>query len=445
LNAVRSNNNTLTFSIVGSGPANGSLGSIGATSCTDGNCSATVTYTPGPDYNGGDSFDFKASDGSTDSNQSTVSINVTDVNDAATANDDSTDATEDTTLNFAAANLTTNDSPGPANEGSQSLTVTSVTATANTHGSVTLTSGTVSYSPDPNYNGPASFDYQVCDSGTTNGSLDAKCATATVNITVNPVNDGPTANSQSVNTNWNTPAAITLTGSDVETTSANLIYTVTMGPSHGSLSGTGANRTYTPALNYSGPDSFKFTVTDTGDGASPPLTSSEATVSITVNCPQLTALGTASLWIGLKNSDDVGTKFDLLAEVLRNGVLVGSGQINDVPGGGSGFNNAVQRAISQSLAGTQNLCAGDILSIRLSARIAASSGHNSGTARLWYNDGAANSRFTVTISGVTSNYYLRSGSALATSAGAGPKSTADVTVSRSGGNPFTFGTWSITF
>jgi hypothetical protein len=49
------------------------------------------------------------------------------------------------------------------------------------------------------------------------------------------------------------------------------------------LSGSGANRTYTPAANYNGPDSFKFSITDTGDGASPALTSAEATVSITVN------------------------------------------------------------------------------------------------------------------------------------------------------------------
>ena len=446
LQAVRSNNNPLAFSIVGSGPAHGSLGAIGATSCTAGNCSADVTYTPGPDYNGGDSFDFKASDGSTDSNQSAVSVTVTEVNDSATANDDTANATEDQSLDFAAANLTTNDSAGPANESSQTLMVTSVTATANTHGSVTLMSGTVSYSPAANYNGPASFEYQVCDDGTTNGSPDSNCATATVSLTVNPVNDAPAADSQSVSTNWNTPVAITLTGSDLETPTASLTYTVISGPSHGSLSGTGANRNYTPALNYSGPDSFKFTVTDGGDGASPPLTSSEATVSITVNCRQLTSLGAASVWIGLKNSDDAGTKFDLLAEVLRNGVVVGSGQLNDVPGGNSGFNNAVQRVVSQTLSSTQSFCNGDVMSFRLSARIAASSSHNSGTARLWYNDGAANSRFTATIGGATGDYYLRSGSVLATSAGSGPKSTADVTVSRSGGNPFKpFGTWTITF
>jgi len=446
LQGLRPDQNTLTFSVVDN-PLHGSLGSVGAASCSGGSCTATVSYTPGPDYNGPDSFTFKASDGGTDSNTSTVSINITEVNDPAVANDDVATATEDTPLNISAASLTTNDSAGPANESSQTLTVTSVTATANTHGSVMLSSGTISYSPDANYNGPASFQYQVCDNGTTNGSSDPKCATASVNVTVNPVNDPPTANSQSVSTSFNTPLPITLAGSDVETPSANLIYMVTAGPTHGSLSGMGANRTYTPALNYSGPDSFKFIVTDAGDGSSAPLTSSEATVSIAVDCPVLSALGSASIWLGLKNSDDVGTKFDLLAEVLKNGVVVGSGQLNDVSGGGSGFNNAVQRAISQSLSGPQSLCPGDTMSIRLSVRIAASSGHAGGTARLWFNDSAANSRFTATVGGVTSDYYLRNGFTLATTAGPGPKTTIDVSVNRNqNGNAFKpFGTWMITF
>ncbi|HBB96988.1 MAG TPA: hypothetical protein DC054_16540, partial [Blastocatellia bacterium] len=76
LQALRSNSNTLAFSVV-NGPTHGSLGSIGATSCTGGSCTATVSYTPGPNYNGPDSFTFRASDGSINSNTSTVSITVT--------------------------------------------------------------------------------------------------------------------------------------------------------------------------------------------------------------------------------------------------------------------------------------------------------------------------------------------------------------------------------
>ncbi len=69
LQALRSNNNTLTFSIV-NGPTSGSLTSVSPASCTGEVCTATVTYTPGPDFNGPDSFTFRASDGSLNSNTS---------------------------------------------------------------------------------------------------------------------------------------------------------------------------------------------------------------------------------------------------------------------------------------------------------------------------------------------------------------------------------------
>jgi hypothetical protein len=145
----------------------------------------------------------------------------------------------------------------------------------------------------------------------------------------------------------------------------------------------------------------------------------------------------------LKNSDDVGTKFDLRAEVLRNGAVVGEGQLNDVPGGSSGFNNAVLDVINLALSAPVGACTGDTLSFRLSVRIAASSGHVSGTARLWFNDGAANSRFSATVNGVTTDYFLLDGFVLGTAAGPGPKRTIDVLVNRNvGGNPFKpFGTW----
>jgi hypothetical protein len=175
-----------------------------------------------------------------------------------------------------------------------------------------------------------------------------------------------------------------------------------------------------------------------------------ATASIEITQPpadQITAVGPANVWIGLKNSDDVGTKFDLLGEVLKNGVVVGSGQINDVPGGSSGFNNAVQRTINMALSGGPvTVQSGDTLAFRLSVRIAASSGHAVGTARLWYNDSAANSRVNVTIGAVTNTYYLLDGLVLGTAAGPGPKKTSDVLVNRNvGGNPFKpFGTWTRT-
>ena len=170
--------------------------------------------------------------------------------------------------------------------------------------------------------------------------------------------------------------------------------------------------------------------------------------TVTVN-RTVAALSPAKEWLGLKNSDDVGTKFDLKAEAYVGGVLVGSGQLNAVPGGSSGFNNANLQTIPLTLSGPVNAGSGASLSLKLYVRITCSgSTHASGTARLWFNDGQANSAFGATIGGGTQNYYLLNGFALGTAPGPGPKATIDVLVNSSQacpGRPFTtVGTWSIT-
>ena len=109
------------------------------------------------------------------------------------------------------------------------------------------------------------------------GLLDS--APATVSITIRPVNDAPVADAISVTNNENTPAAITLSGSDVEGSA--LTYVLLTAPAHGTLNvGPGALGSaqiiYTPQANFSGADQFTFKVND-GE-----LDSAPATVSITV-------------------------------------------------------------------------------------------------------------------------------------------------------------------
>ena len=146
----------------------------------------------------------------------------------------------------------------------------------------------------------------------------------------------------------------------------------------------------------------------------------------------------STFWVGLKNSDDVGTKFDLLGEVLHNTSVVGSGQLAGVHGSGSGFNNARLNAIDLTVSQPVTFLPGDFVGFKLSARVAVTSGHSSGTARLWFNDAAANSAFA--------GYFLRAPSALGVLPGDGPKATADVTVNRNSRNPFKpFGVWTAHF
>src|SRR5205814_8225682 len=60
---------------------------------------------------------------------------------------------------------------------------------------------------------------------------------------------------------------------------ANLTYTVVGSPTHGTLTGSGGSRTYTPDANYNGTDSFTYKVTDRGDpdNCGAPSTSYNAT------------------------------------------------------------------------------------------------------------------------------------------------------------------------
>ena len=168
---------------------------------------------------------------------------------------------------------------------------------------------------------------------------------------------------------------------------------------------------------------------------------------VPAQCVDVQTLNPVEMWVGLKSSDDVGTRFDLLAEVFKNGSVIGSGETDNVAGGGSGFTKAILRSTALALSSSGlSFLPGDTLSIRLSVR-AGATGHRSGTARLWFNDSTADSRFDGTIKGGTSNYYLLDGFILGTSPGSGPKKTIDVHVDRQvGGNPFKpFGTWSKMF
>ena len=99
-----------------------------------------------------------------------------------------------------------------------------------------------------------------------------------------PANTPPTAAPVSVTTPQDTPVGVTLAGSDVDGDA--LAFAVATQPAHGTLSGTGANLTYTPAEGYTGPDTFTYTAND-GHADSAP-----ATVTITVT-PVVTPTGPA--------------------------------------------------------------------------------------------------------------------------------------------------------
>lgn len=101
------------------------------------------------------------------------------------------------------------------------------------------------------------------------------------------INCVPEAGDLSLTTAYETALNITLVGSDEDGTIT--AYTVTSAPVNGTLSGTGAQRVYTPDAGFSGTDSFTYTVTDNGGASSAP-----AVVSIAVEDPVLPSVAISS-------------------------------------------------------------------------------------------------------------------------------------------------------
>jgi hypothetical protein len=140
----------------------------------------------------------------------------------------------------------------------------------------------VSYTPAADYSGPDDFAFKVTDRGDPDncGTPSSGCEAAldsevvTVPVTVAPVNDAPVAANASPTTAEDTAKEVALGASDVD--SGTLTFAVVSGPAHGTLTGSGASRTYTPHAHYFGPDSFTF---HANDGS---LDSNVATASITV-------------------------------------------------------------------------------------------------------------------------------------------------------------------
>ena len=153
-------------------------------------------------------------------------------------------------------------------------TLTAVLVSGVSHGALTLNgNGSFTYTPDANYSGPDSFTYRAND-----GSLNSN--TVTVSLTVAAVNDAPVAVNNNYSTNEDTQlvsSAPGVLGNDTDVEGNPLTAALVAGPSHGTLTlNANGSFTYTPAANYSGPDSFTYRA---NDGS---LNSNTATVSITV-------------------------------------------------------------------------------------------------------------------------------------------------------------------
>ena len=231
------------------------------------NVDGTLDYTPNANFNGSDTISYEISDGNGGTATATVDVTVNATNIAPTGVDDNFTAFEDQaiTINVLANDI---DADGDA------LSISSATAL---NGVVTINSnGTLTYTPNANFNGEDSITYEVSDG---QGGL----STATANVTINAVNDGPDAVDDSAITNVNSPITIDVLSNDSDADGDNLSIS-----SATALNGTvtinvNGSLLYVPTENFDGYDSITYELSD-GNGDT-----STATVTVLVNSKPIAA------------------------------------------------------------------------------------------------------------------------------------------------------------
>ena len=249
-----------------------------ATQAADGwvyNTDDTFTYVPDTDFFGTDAFTYEVDDGNGGTDTATVSVTVTNVNDAPVAPDDGLTTDEDTTGTLA----------GPATDvDGDDLTYTVRTSPSN--GSVSVADGTFTYTPDADFTGSDAFTYEVDDG---NGETD----TGAVSLTVAAVNDAPTVADDEYTTDEDTTLTVDVAGgvlaNDTDVEGEGLTASVVSGPSNGTLTlFTDGSFTYDPDTDFAGADGFTYEARDdTGATTGGTVT---VTVAVVADAPRLSNL-----------------------------------------------------------------------------------------------------------------------------------------------------------
>jgi hypothetical protein len=245
----------LTITQIGS-PSNGIATVNGGTG---------ITYTPDPDFNGSDVLSYTVSDGNGGSAVGSITVTVEAVNDDPEAVDDDVATDEDLPVTLD-PRLNDLDRDGDA------LTIVAVGDPE--HGEARTDDGTtVTYTPDSGFHGIDSFDYTIDDG-------EGGMSSATVTVTVVPVNSDPLAGDDAVETNEDTPVVFDprINDSDADGDPLTII-SVTDPPNGTAVVQNGVSITYTPDSGFTGTDGFSYTIGD-GEGGT-----ATGMVTVTVRVP----------------------------------------------------------------------------------------------------------------------------------------------------------------
>ena len=149
------------------------------------NDDGTIEFTPTAGFTGDAVVTYTITDGNGETAEAIAKISVGEDSEPPLAVDDTAEKNEDTPVTI---DVLANDTDPDGDP----LEVISATSP---DGEVTINDdGTLEFTPNPDFNGPTSITYTVTDG---NGGED----TATVDVTVNPVNDGPEAEDDTANVN----------------------------------------------------------------------------------------------------------------------------------------------------------------------------------------------------------------------------------------------------
>ncbi|EHD6030537.1 tandem-95 repeat protein [Vibrio parahaemolyticus] len=240
------------------GPANGTV-SV--------NPDGSVTYTPNDNYHGEDTFTYIVTSGGV-SESAIVEVNVTPVNDAPVAKDDTAITDEDTPVTI---DVLSNDTDVDGDK----LSIESVSVPKE-QGTVEVVDGKLVFTPAENFNGDAEITYTVTDGALTDQ--------ATVKVTVNAVNDTPVVESniadQTLAEDF-TPYTIDLNTafSDVDNVDGELTFSVS-GNSNIQVAIVNGIATITPTADWNGSETLTFTATDpSGESVSQPVNFTVAPVA----------------------------------------------------------------------------------------------------------------------------------------------------------------------
>ena len=218
-----------------------------------------ITFTPTADFNGATTVTYTVSDGAGGTASGTVTINVTNVNDAPVASDDTASTNEDTAV---VINVLANDT----DIDNDALSVSNVSAT---NGSAIVNGdGNVVFTPAADYNGSATVAYTVTDG---NGGSD----NASVSVAIAAVNDNPIANPDTASVNEDESVSINVLANDTDV-DGDTLSVASASVTTGSVQVVGNQVNYTPEADFNGSATITYTIEDGAGG------SASSTVEVTI-------------------------------------------------------------------------------------------------------------------------------------------------------------------